>query len=335
MYKKSLKTTLYILSAAVIIIGYGYINDYINRPALPDSFAFGNGRIEASEIGIAAKIPGRLEKLHVNEGDIVEKGQILARLDTDELEAKLRLAEAQIKQAIESKNHATAVLEQKKSESELSAKNYERAKNLYEKSAVSLLEFQRQESAYISAKAAVKAAEADIEQMRASVSSAKAQADSIKVNIDDSTLYAPAKGRILYKIAQEGEVIGAGKEVLVLLDLLNVYMTIFLPASQTGALSYDSEARVVLDAFPAVAIPAKVTFVSPKAQFTPKQIETKEEREKLMFRVKVSIDKELLEKHIQKVKTGLPGVAYIRLDEDAVWPQALSNLPKSYVKRPN
>lgn len=85
----------------------------------------------------------------------------------------------------------------------------------------------------------------------------------------------------------------------------------------------------MLDAFPHIAIPAKVTFISPQAQFTPKQIETQNEREKLMFRVKVTIDSNLLKEHIDKVKTGLPGVAYIRIDQTIPWPEQLRNVPKS------
>lgn len=334
MSKKALKIIAYVCMAAALIAGYKFLDGYINKPAVSDGFASGNGRIEASEIGIAPKIAGRVADIYVDEGEIVKKGQKLARLDTEELEARLRLARAQVEQAKESKNHASAVFEQKKSELELEKENYQRAKGLYGKNAISLLEFQSREAAYKSAKAALKAAQADIAQMEAAVSSALAQADSIIVNINDSTLYAPTEGRILYKLVQNGEVIGSGQDILVLLDLLNTYMTLFLPTSQTGALSYDSEARIVLDAFPDIAIPAKVIFISPKAQFTPKQIETLDEREKLMFRVKVAIDPDLLREHIQKVKTGLPGVAYIRLDDSLEWPQSLSNLAKSHAQRP-
>ncbi|MBE0514168.1 MAG: efflux RND transporter periplasmic adaptor subunit [Sulfurimonas sp.] len=303
-----------------------------SKSALLKDFAFGNGRIESTQIDIASKIPGRLVEVYVNEGDIVKKGQMLAKLDSKELDANLRLSEAQTKQTKEAKNHALAVYEQRKSEFELSEQNFIRAQNLYKKDAISQLSFQQSQSAYKSAKAALQAAKADIAQMEASITSAKAQYDAIKVNIDESTLYAPTEGRILYKLIQNGEVVGGGQNVLVLLDLLNTYMTIFLPTSQAGLINYGSEARIVLDALPDIAIPAKVTFISPKAQFTPKQIETQDEREKLMFRVKVNIDYNLLREHMEKVRTGLPGVAYIALREDAIWPQNLSNLPKSYLK---
>lgn len=333
MFKKVLKFALFALAAAAATFFiYNYLDEQSSRSALLEDFAFGNGRIESTQIDIATKIPGRLVEVYVNEGDIVKKGQVLAKLDTKELEAKMRLSEAQTKQAKEAKNHASAIYEQRKSEFELAEQNFIRAQNLYKKDAISQLSFQQSESAYKSAKAILQAAKADIAQMQAAITSAIAQSDAIRVNIDESTLCAPTEGRILYKLMQNGEVVGGGQNVLILLDLLNTYMTIFLPTSQAGLINYGSESRIVLDALPDIAIPAKVTFISPKAQFTPKQIETQDEREKLMFRVKVNIDYNLLREHIEKVRTGLPGVAYIALREDAIWPQSLSNLPKSYLK---
>lgn len=84
-----------------------------------------------------------------------------------------------------------------------------------------------------------------------------------------------------------------------------------------------SEVRVVLDAAPQYVIPAKISFVADVAQFTPKTVETAEERQKLMFRLKAKIAPELLQQYIRSVKTGLPGVAYVRLDESAPWPDRL------------
>lgn len=332
MLKKFFKSIIYILLIVAAVSGYMYFSKYNSKSTVSNDFAYGNGRIESDEVGIAAKVSGRLIKVYVNEGDIVEEGQILAKLDTDELEAKLNLANAQIEQAKENKNYSLAILEQKQSEFALANENYLRAKNLFDKNAVSLLQFQQEESAYKSARAMQKAAGANIAQADKAINVAIAQAQTIKVNIADSTLYAPIKGRILYKLAQNGEVIGSGQNVLLMLDLLNTYITIFLPTLEAGVIEYGSDVRIVLDAIPDIAIPAKVTFISPKAQFTPKQIETKDEREKLMFRIKATVDYNLLKEHIDDVRTGLPGVAYIRLDKTVPWPKNLSNLPKSYVE---
>lgn len=125
-------------------------------------------------------------------------------------------------------------------------------------------------------------------------------------------------------VAQPGEVLGAGGKVLNLVDLTDVYMTFFLPERQAGRVALGSEVRLVIDAAPQYVIPAKVSYVASVAQFTPKTVETASEREKLMFRVKARIDPELLSKHLQQVKTGVPGMAYLRLDPEAEWPAHLA-----------
>ena len=151
----------------------------------------------------------------------------------------------------------------------------------------------------------------------AAVDAAQAAIESIAADINDSVLKAPRDGRVQYRVAQPGEVLAAGGTVLNLVDLGDVYMTFFLPTAQAGRVAIGAEVRLVLDAAPQYVIPAKVTFVADVAQFTPKTVETAEERQKLMFRVKAQIAPELLRKHIEQVKTGLPGMAYVRLDRDS------------------
>jgi HlyD family secretion protein len=327
---KILKFVLILAGVGLMIFLYEYLGKELNKPLVGEGFAYGNGRIEATEVAVAPKISGRISEIFVQEGDIVEKGQAVATLETQELQARLELSQAQIKQAQENEKYARAVLEQAQSELSLAQKNYKRAKELYHAKAVSLVVFEQEETRYLSASAAAKAAEANVAQADEAIHVAQAQLQTVRVSLDESTLRAPIKGRVLYKLAQNGEVVGSGQNVLILLDLLDTYMSVFLSTAEAGRVDFDSEARIVLDAFSDIAIPARITFISPKAQFTPKQIETKEEREKLMFRVKVNIDPLLLEKHLQKVKTGLPGMAYIRLDPAAHWPEALRHMPKGY-----
>jgi HlyD family secretion protein len=100
-------------------------------------------------------------------------------------------------------------------------------------------------------------------------------------------------------------------------------MTFFLPATQAGLLSIGGDVRIVLEAAPQIAIPAKISYVADVAQFTPKTVETESEREKLVFKIKAKIAPELLQKHIKKVKTGLPGVAWVKLKDDATWPDTV------------
>ena len=158
---------------------------------------------------------------------------------------------------------------------------------------------------------------------------ARANAERIQADIKDSTLKSPRDGRVQYKVAQLGEVVGAGGRVLNLVDLSDVYMTFFLPTAATGRIALGTEVRLVLDAAPQYVIPANVSFVADVAQFTPKTVETASEREKLMFRIRAQIPVDLLKKNITKVKTGLPGMAYVRLDAAKPWPDHLQvKLPR-------
>ena len=143
--------------------------------------------------------------------------------------------------------------------------------------------------------------------------------------VADGVLKAPRKGRVLYRLAEPGEVLGAGGKVVTLLDLSSVTMTFFLPTETVGTLALGASARVLLDALPDVAIPASVSFVAPRAQFTPKQVETRTERDRMVFRVKARIPEALVAQHIEKVKTGLTGVAYVKLDPAAAWPEWLES----------
>ena len=174
------------------------------------------------------------------------------------------------------------------------------------------------------ARAAIEAARTSIIQAQTRVEAAQATERRILADIDDSELKAPRDGRIQYRVAEPGEVLAAGGRVLNMVDLSDVYMTFFLPTEQAGLLALGSEARIILDAAPNLAIPANISFVASVAQFTPKTVETSDERLKLMFRVKARIPPELLEQHLEYVKTGLPGMAWVRLDNQQAWPEALT-----------
>jgi HlyD family secretion protein len=151
---------------------------------------------------------------------------------------------------------------------------------------------------------------------------------TIQSRIDDATLKAPVRGRVLYRLAEVGEVLSAGGKTLTLVNLEDVYMEIFLPSEQASKLKIGAEARITLDHAPGYAAAGTVSFVSPEAQFTPKQVETKSERDKLMFRVKIQVPEELVASYIERIKTGVRGVGYVKLTETAVWPAKLQNLIK-------
>lgn len=319
------------VSALMILIVVAAVAamQYLQQPALPETIASGNGRLEATEVDITTKYAGRLSRVNVKEGDDVEPGQILASVDVSELEAERWQAQALVTQAQTQRSAAVAVIAHRRSELTLAERNLERYRTLYEKRDVSTELLQRNETLVQTARAALAAAEAELNHAEAVIEAAVARVETVRTRIDDSDLRTPIGGRVLYRLAQPGEVLPAGGKVLTVLDLTDVYMTIFLPTTQAGRLRVGDEARIVLDALPDYVVPASVSFVSPKAQFTPKEVETRTEREKLMFRVKVRISPALLAEHADIRKTGVPGVAYVRIGPDVQWPEQLrARLPR-------
>lgn len=296
---------------------------YLQEPGLPEGIASGNGRLEATQVDITTKFAGRLAGVTVREGDDVASGQLLARMDVRELEAELHQAQAQVTQAQKQRSVAQAVILQRNSEVTLAEKNLDRSRELYENQNISIEQLQQSETAVQTARAALSAARAELALAGAAIDAARARVESVRTRIDDGALKTPLDGRVLYRLAEPGEVLPAGGKVLTVLDQTDAFMTIFLPTLQAGRLRVGDEARIVLDAMPEYTIPATVSFVSPEAQFTPKEVETRTEREKLMFRVKVQIDPVLLARHSAIVKTGVPGVTYVRLGADVAWPEAL------------
>jgi len=324
---------------------------YFKPDGLPAGFAGSNGRIEAVEIDVATKTAGRVVAIQADEGDFVTAGQILARMDTDVLKAQFHEAEAELhraKSAVEAagsnvaqreaeKAAAEAVVLQREAELDLATRKFARAESLVGTGGLSKEEYDTYRAALYGARAAVSTARANVAgaaaaiataksqvaQAEASVVAAHARIERIQADIEDSTLTSPRDGRIQYRIAQPGEVLTAGGKVLNLIDLGDVYMTFFLPTAEAGRVKLGAEARLILDAAPQYVIPARVSFVADVAQFTPKSVETAEERQKLMFRIKARIDPDLLKKYIRSAKTGLPGMAYVRLDDQADWPARL------------
>jgi HlyD family secretion protein len=162
---------------------------------------------------------------------------------------------------------------------------------------------------------------------QSAIDGATAEAERLKAEIRDNTLKAPIRARVQTRMAEPGEVLAAGGKVLALIDLSDVYMYVFLPSDTAGKVALGSEARIILDAMPQFPIRAITSFVSPNAQFTPKTVETAEERHNLSFRVKLQLDKEKLRAYERLVKVGIPGMGYVRFDNNAQWPPTLQTRP--------
>lgn len=327
MTKNKTWLIILLLAATAIAGAYAYLQ-MLNGDSLPDGIATGHGRVEVEEVHVAVKYGGRVAEILVDEGDKVEAGDVLARLDTAELDANLERAEAEIHQAVEAVAGAEALIAQRESELTFAEQEFSRASTLVQRGHVSKETAEQRQTQRDTATAAVRAAKAELATSKAKVRSAEAAAKQIEVQRDEATIRAPRFGRVQYRLAEPGEVLANGGRIVTLLDLTDVTMTIFLPTSEAGRVAYGAEARIQLDAASEYKIPATVSFVAANAQFTPKEVETRSERDKLMFRVKVRIDPDLLLQYIDLVKTGLPGETYVSLNSEVEWPEQLAvNLP--------
>ena len=352
MAQKSSKKK-WILIAIVLVVGgvLGYRYWKSKESALPAGIASGNGRIEARLSDATAKEPLRVKEVLVDEGDLVRPGQVLVRLDTVTIEAELAKDEAAVaaareefaaaKTAIAAANadiaSANAGIAQQQSEIRLAQAEADRQRRMLAENATSKALYDVRQTALETTKETLNSAQAraDAAQAEAGVAHSRADAAQQKIGvalaevertksrIRDATLVSPVTGRVLYRLVEPGEVLGPGGKALTLVDLSDVYMEIYLPSNQAAALKTGADARITVDFEPNAAAAARVTFVSPEAQFTPKQVETKSEREKLMFRVKIQVPADLVEHYIERIKTGVRGVGYVKVSASAKWPDWL------------
>ena len=317
------RIVLAVIAIALAAGGGGYYWWKQAQDLLPPGIVSSNGRIEADQIDIDTKFAGRLAERLVDEGDMVHAGQVVARMDTKDLEASLKQAKAQELQAQRAIDEARAMQEQQQTQVALAQQQLDRTSYLFQRGNATqeLLDQRRQQ--LNGATAALHAATARILQAEHALTAAQHQIELLTVNIADNSLVAPRDGRIQYRVANVGEVLAAGGTVLTMIDISSVYMDIYLPTLEAGRAKIGTDARIVLDAYPNTAIPAKVSFVATRSQFTPRTVETQTERERLMFRIRVRVDPALLRAHAEAVRTGLPGVAYLRLDPNVEWPARL------------
>jgi HlyD family secretion protein len=307
--------------------GGGYYAWKQAHPPLPVGISAGNGRIEADEVDIATKFAGRVAELLVDIGDRVAPGQILARMDTADIEQSLSKSEAQIRQARRAVDEAQANLVQQQTQKTLAEQEMDRARTLLKSGWTTQEIADQRKQGLDGAIAGLNAANARLLASQHALEAAEHDAGYYRVEIADNTLVAPKSGRIQYRLANIGEVLPAGGKVFTMLDLSYVYIDIYLPTLEAGKVKVGADARIVLDAYPEHPIPAKVSFVASQAQFTPKTVETKTERDKLMFRIRLRIDQDRLIAHADAVRSGLPGLAYVRWDPAAEWPASLQGKP--------
>ncbi len=323
--------------AAVIVLvaaGAGYYAWLkLKPPGLPAGIVSINGRVEATQVDISTKIPGRVIEIVPHEGDLVSPGEVVARIDTSETGAQLHQAQASAELARQTLVTRQASVASDEAQLEFANEELRRTTTLVTKgwSTHEILDQRNQQLK--SADAALKAAQSQVDEARATVKTADARVEELQAVINDLTIKSPVQGRVQYRLVEPGAVLPPGGKIATVIDLADVYTTVFLPAQQAGRLKVGSDpdaSRLVVDAYPEYVFPASVSFVAPESQFTPKTVEVQSEREQLVFRVKLQKPPGVLKGMEEQIKSGLRAVAYVRLDPAVEWPSELAvKLPPS------
>ena len=313
--------TVILLAAAAGGIFYFVRMNSVRADENP-GIAVTNGRLELKRYTVQSRYPGRIVEMKADRGDVIKKGDVIAVLEDNDTMATLRSAEAQKKSAGAAKERIHA--QRAAAETELSLRETELAdaKNLMKEKLISSTELKKRDTAVkakrqeiTSLKKAEAAAAADEER-------ASAEIEKVRTVIDDLSVRSPVDGHVEYRLADPGNVISSGSRVMAVLDPLDVTMDVFLPSKDAVKVKVGDEARIVIDGVDAV-FPAKVDFVADDAQFTPKFVETREERDKLRFRVILKVSPDTAAAHPRYLKGGMPAVAYLRTD-NASWPGNLA-----------
>lgn len=343
----------FVAAMILLVVAVGFLG-WLRRQRSQSSeaFASANGRVEATVYDIKTTRPGRIARVLVREGDTVEPGQIVFEIDIPDQRDQGSQAESELREAREELNQTEFIVAQKKNDVDqvtaalgrrekefmLAQRRLERSRELFAQELIARQELSEletklriveaaqalEQSRKQAAEAALTAAEFQVKQKSAAIDTVQAMMRRMRPQTEDRFLRSPIHGRVLRRAAEPGQVFAAGVRVLTVLEVPDgYYVTIVLPGAQAGRLTVGSEARVVLDASPHRVFPGVVAFVAPRPQLAATGGEDRTEGEKFMFPVKIKIAGALIEPHLQNFKTSLTGVAYVRLDVDAPWPESL------------
>ena len=291
---------------------------------LPSGITKAEGRTEATEIDVASKYPGQLAEISVDEGSKVALGQVIARVSSPEFEAQLRAAQTDLQSAKEGLASAQAEIASREAALTFAKSDFERGQELMKSGFITKQAFEERQRNYEAADAAVKNMTARRDEAQKSIKIAEAKVQQVQSMIDELTLVSPRNGKVEYKLKRVGENVAADEPIVTVSDLTDIYMIVFLHAADAGRVVMGDEARVILDAVPDYVIPAQVSYVASESQFTPKTVETKDERAKLMFRVNLRINPEDLKRYYGRVESGLRGAGFVLTSRDAKWPAELN-----------
>jgi len=292
---------LLVAAGGALLLGMGVWQLWWVDDELPEGLIQANGRIEGDQVMVAAKFGGRIAQLEAREGDTVSAGQVLVRLDDSQVGARVTQARAAVT-ALEAQVRAAASREQQ------ARRDVERFRGLGAEGTVSVYELEQAELAWSVARDQWRQAQAQAGNARAAL----AEAESV---LADLTIRAPIAGTVTARMADLGEVVGAGTPLLTVVDLDRLYLKVYVPEIEIGRLRLGLPARVHIDAFPDQPYPATLRYIAAQAEFTPKEVQTRDERVKLVYAVRLY----LAANPDHRLTPGLPADAVIRWKDEAAW----------------
>jgi len=292
-----------------------------------------SGTIESVNVTVSSKTAGQIKNLNFNEGDRVKKGDLLVEIDHDLLDIQLRQAEAGVELAYsqlkllksgarkEDIKQSEELLRQAKINLDLAQQDKDRVTELYKQDAATkkvyddaIGRYDLALTQYNSAKENLQKVKTiirpeEIEQAQANLKRAESSVDLLRKNIEDCKIYAPVDGFVSKKFVEAGENVAPGASLLRISNLETVDLVIYIPETELAKVKLGQETEIKIDAFKDKTYMGKIIFISPEAEFTPKNIQTPEERTKLVFAVKIQIPNPQFE-----LKPGLPADATIKLN---------------------
>jgi len=362
--KKQATYTLALAAIVLTVIAAAAWWFEFRQESLPEGLIQANGRIEGDHYTVAGKVPGRVVEVLAREGDAVKGGQVLARLDDAQVQAKVDQARAavgaleaqvaaartaldtlkeqvplQVETAEAGVAHAEAALAAAKARAEQAAKDASRLQDLLQKKFV---DEQRAEQAQLAWKVAraeqdtamaaltqarkrlaeaqlgreqIRSREQELTALEAQLEQARAALAEARSVLDDLSIQAPASGIITTRIVDEGEVVAAGSPLFDIVDLDRLYLKVYIPEKEIGKVRLGLPARIYTDALPDQPFPATVRYIASQAEFTPKEVQTPDERVKLVYAVKLYLE----ENPEHRLTPGLPADAVIRWKEGTPW----------------
>lgn len=335
--KSKKQTLVWVLLAGAVLVALGALLLPRLLHKAPQNVIVASGRIEGREVTLAAKeIQGRVKKLLVDEGETVRKGQLLAELESKQLDARYaglaanvanldaQIRAASIDVAYTTKNTAASLaaaqaavnsakahLARAKAVLGNSRASYERTAGLYKSGIVAKSVLDQATMDYQASQADVDASEHDLTQAEANLAVAHAAGDTVKLkthhlhaleesrrsaeaqlkeaeaNLAERNIYAPTDGTILSRTVEVGDVVSPSAPIFVMVDMKRLYLKVYIPEPDIPKLKLGDPADITVDAFPGRAFPARISKIYQQAEFTPKNVETKEERVKLVFGVEL------------------------------------------------